>query len=679
MTPGWRRLVWGAGLGLVVVAAVAVATAGRLHGLPAWGTAVLAGLAVAGGLVLDPLKKLIGEWIEQVRGRRRALKAHLRMRGRDGRPRRVRDCRDAVALGVHPATTEGGGARRQPRYVRRDAHDTLRRAFEEGGLVVIEGRSAAGKSRLAYEAMHAYAPDRWLVVPETPEALRELRKAGVALHRAVVWLDDLERYLAAGGLDGGVLDALCPPGRNDVLLLATLRAEARRELTAVDLDSSVRRAAEEVLHRARTVSVPRDLSPDERARAERNRDDPRIAAALDQADQETAAGFAEYLAAGPAALERWRSARDGAHPLAGAIISAAVDARRAGFITPIPANLLEVLYEHYLAPRDRRRHAGSPAFAAALAWAAEPVRGASGCLNAADGGRYDPFDYLTDHAQSTSPATGIPATVWTTVLAYASPQDAYPIAYAAYQARRLEVSEAGYRRAAAAGHATAMNNLAVLLDETGRTDDAEGWWRRAIDAGHITAMRNLGNLMKRQDRTGDAEAWYRRAIDAGHISAMHNLAILLDETGRAEEARAWWRRAADAGHYTAMHELAVRLRRDGPTGEAEEWWRRAAEAGHAAAMRSLGNLLYATGRGEEAETWWRRAADAGMNTTANLGDLLRQTGRTQEAEALYRRAAEDGDATAIRGLAALLRETGRAQEAARWQRRAGKEAAPEDA
>lgn len=665
---GWQRLVASLALGVVVVVAIAAAVAAKVPRLPAWGTASVAGVALVAGLFLDPFKRTASEWIDKPRRQRKVLEAHLRMRGRDGRPRRVRACTDAVALGVHPAATDAPVREGLPPYVRRDVHDDLAQAFAAGGVVVIEGRSASGKSRLAYEAMHEYAPGRWLIVPETTEALREIRKAGVPLRQAVVWLDDLDRYLAGGGLDGGILDALCPPGRSDVLLLATVRSEARRDLSAPDLDSSVKRASEEVFDRAHTVTLHRDLDVRERSRAERLRDDPRISAALDQANRELPAGFAEYLAAGPAALRRWRAARDGEHPVAGAIISAAVDVRRAGITHSVPRALLEELHEHYLAPRDRTGQERLPGFTDGLRWATDPVSGASACLITAGDDRYEPFDYLTDQAQRSGTVTDVPDVVWETLGREVPDEDAYALAFAAYHAGKFAVSEAAYRVAAATGHATAMNNLAVLLNETGRREPAERWWRRAVDAGHVTAMRNLGTLLRDTGRREEAEKWYVRAIDAGHLSAMHNLAVLLADDGREEEAETWWRRAAERGHFTAMDRLAIILRRRGRTDEAEHWWRRAAEAGHANAMRNLGDLLYEAGGTDEG--WWRRATESTTTMANNRGDLLRRMGRTQEAETAYRQAADGGDVVAMRNLAGLLEETGRDGEAQRWRRAA---------
>lgn len=188
-------------------------------------------------------------------------------------------------------------------------------------------------------------------------------------------MDDVERYFAAGGLDAAVLDGLCPRDGTDVAVLATLRAEARSELNAAGQDVSIARAFDEVMRRARIIRLDRRLSEAEVDRAQKLRTDIRIADALDHA---TRAGFAEYLAAGPAILEHWESARRGEHPVAGAIISGAIDARRAGYLT-ITRIVLEQLYIWYLDAQVRFQ-ANLPSFDAALEWAIQPVRGASACL-----------------------------------------------------------------------------------------------------------------------------------------------------------------------------------------------------------------------------------------------------------------------------------------------------------
>ncbi|WP_345441518.1 SEL1-like repeat protein [Actinoallomurus vinaceus] len=566
-------------------------------------------------------------------------------------------------------------------------------------MVIIEGASAAGKSRLAFETIHAYAPKRWLIVPAEATSLREITKAGVVIRRAVIWLDDVERFLVSGGLDGAVLDALCPPGVHDVLVVATLRSEARQELSGAGLEISTARAVEEVMRRARVVALERDLTGPERERAEAFRYDDRIAGALDQT---TGAGFAEYIAAGPAALERWESAKRGENLTAGAIISAAVDARRVGHLTPISRALLERLHFHYLSDREHHRR-DRPSFDDALAWATQLVKGASGCIDSAGDNTFKPFDYLIDHAQRTASLNNIPGPVWSDLASHAPMKVIKAIGAIAYKASLLNISEQAFRRAAdtsdtdamyglglllgqlrrfdeaeiwlrraaEADSTNAMTNLGRLLDELGRADEGEIWLRRAAEADSTNAMTDLGLLLEKLGRAGEAEIWLRRAAEADSTQAMTNLGLLLEELGRFDEAEIWLCRAAEADSTNAMTNLGLLLEKLGRAGEGEIWLRRAAEADDTDAMTPLGLLLAEIGRADEAEIWLRRAAEAdSTNAMIGLGLVLDEIGRADEAETWFRRAAEADDTNAMTGLGLLLEKLGRADEGEIWLRRA---------
>ena len=604
-----------------------------------------------------------------------ALFGQSRLRDGGGRLPKVSECTDPRALGVHAAVRpakhvaghQPGAPGAVPPYVPRDADDSalLADGFASGGLVIIEGPAAAGKTRMAYEAMHRHAPGRQLIVPGDPAALRGLQTAGVRLAETIVWLDDIHDYLAGGGLDGPVLDALCPPGRRDVLLLATLRSEARRTLDAAGLDTTVRRATREVMGRARVIPLSRALTPAERHRAQQQRTaDPRIAAAL---DQHTGSGFAEFLAAAPPILGRWQSVRDST---GGAIITAAVDARRAGVLSPLPRDLLRALHACYLDPR----HAclpGEPGFGDALTWATQPVRGASSCLAPLGGETYEPFDYLLEYAQATGGAHPVPPAAWPVLLTCAAPADMCSLAIAAHEAGHPDISETAFRRAADAGDASSMCNLGVLLDAVGRREEAEEWFRHAVGAGHIAAMDILGTLLEEMGRHNEAERWFRQAAGAGHTGAMDSLGALLHEMGRAQEAEHWYRQAADAGHASAMDNLGALLHEMGRVQAAEHWYWQAAAAGHTGAKYNLGVLLEQADRPEEAAEWYRQAAGAGHTGAVNrLGALLHGMGRVHDAERCYQQAAGTGDTAAMYHLGGLLHGMGRAQDAEHWYRQA---------
>ncbi|NEA68365.1 hypothetical protein [Streptomyces sp. SID12488] len=84
-------------------------------------------------------------------------------------------------------------------------------------------------------------------------------------------------------------------------------------------------------------------------------------------------GVAELLAAGPELVEAWRHAwMPGRHPRAAALVAAAVDARRAGYHRPLPAEILQQLHEGYLVRRGGVE-LRPESFSEALNWALPPT------------------------------------------------------------------------------------------------------------------------------------------------------------------------------------------------------------------------------------------------------------------------------------------------------------------
>src|ERR1700722_3675953 len=92
----------------------------------------------------------------------------------DGRLPFAREITNPVVLGVHqaaavPATEVPESAAGIPAYVPRDVDGQLRECLLAGGFVLLVGDSTAGKSRTAFEALHAL-PGHVLVCPVDREA-----------------------------------------------------------------------------------------------------------------------------------------------------------------------------------------------------------------------------------------------------------------------------------------------------------------------------------------------------------------------------------------------------------------------------------------------------------------------------------------------------------------------------
>ncbi|WP_329175453.1 SEL1-like repeat protein [Streptomyces sp. NBC_01477] len=590
-----------------------------------------------------------------------------------------------ASLRVHPAAVPeapaGGGTVATgafPVYVPRDCDAELDRAVAAGGLVIVEGRSAAGKSRAAAESMQRAAAGRQLLVPEDNASLTALaRRPPGALRDAVVWLDDLERFWAERGLTAHLFNRLAPPGRSDVVVLATLRSEERRQLGRLG-------AFGDLLRLATVVRPAFHPSAAERQRAEEQRADPRIAQWLDRGGD---SGLAEYLAAGPAAVDRWLAGRDGEDLVGAALVSAAVDCHRAGYHRPVPLALLRELCAHYLDPRDVHRAAD---LAASTAWAAEPVSGASSCLIPYEDDTFGAFDYLVDHVQRDEAAPPVPEDVWDRLLVHASGDDLTSVIGASWSdavtTGRPAVMDAGLAHLVREADSEAdFDKIAQLVNAmfvfTGSAQDGrdwptrfEHWLRPHVEAGNTRAMAALGvALLLGTDRPEEGEAWLRRAAAAGDDSAAADLAQVLHEAGRTDDLRTWLDAAIAADRGPVITCFAGELIRRGQPAEAERLLLRAAAAGSAAAVTALASLAAEKGDTGVAARWYERGVALGDPTSqVGLGVLLCRQGRDWErAESLLRAADDAGDPLGAYHLGVQLRPlVGRWQEALDCFRRA---------
>lgn len=439
----WVRLV------AVAVVSAVIGLLAALWGSEAWAGAL--GAAVA-AVVSAAAVGAQTEWQRQAEAARRRPGA-LEIASPGGRFPLVRDLRDPIAVGVHPAETieQGGRVDRVPAYVTRDMEPQLHAALRRGGFVLLVGESTAGKTRAAYEAIRLLHPDQYFVAPSTREAIEVLLDGWEAANGCVVWLDDLERFLGPGGLTTSTLHRLLISDRQ-VLVLATMRSHEydryrdRAETEASGAAQEVWRQGRAVLRQAQVVHVERRWTDTERERARAVTADPRLVRAL-AGDERF--GVAELLAAGPELVEAWQHAWvPGHHPRGAALVAAAVDARRTGYHRPLPAEVLQQLHEGYLVRRGGVE-LRPESFPEAVNWALTPTvpAGANslllgdvelGCLA---------FDYLIDLPAQEA----IPEPVWVAVMDLAPLHEAYTIACNAFLSGEFTLALPALRRAAQAG------------------------------------------------------------------------------------------------------------------------------------------------------------------------------------------------------------------------------------
>jgi tetratricopeptide (TPR) repeat protein len=588
---------------------------------------------------------------------------------------RVRDITDPVRIGVHkaapatgPATAEGAPSTaghapaHAPAYVPRDVDGELRERLRTGGFVLLTGDSTAGKSRAAFEAMTAMLPDHLLLWPAGRDAVAAAFARAAETRRCVLWLDDLEGYLGNGGVTATQIDRLLIGGDHHRVVLATLRTAERQRLLADEAGTSAeaREALREirlVLGQPHEIRVPRMFSKPELARARGLAADPRIAEALAHAD---AYGVPEYMAAGPELFSAWEDARDssdGQHARGAALVTAAIDIRRAGHLTPIPRALLDQVHELYLAGPGRGRIQGEP-LPDAWAWATRRRRATTALLQSDEDDRVEVFDYLVDKVQRrTQPGDYVPEPVVIAAIDAADPADEDSLADTAYYQGRYALAEHGWEIALrhktsspAFGpeHPSTLSNRgdrALMLYRLGRLEEAEAEQRALIAAQQrilgpehentLVSRGNLANTLHDLGRTEESATELRAVLSAQErvLGPEHrvtlinrgNLASALLDLGRTAEAEAEQR---------AVQEIAERVlgAEDGVTLSARE--------NRALALRDLG-------RTAEAETELRAATEIRTRTLgpedprtlvprANLAGVILELGRDAEAEAEFR-------------------------------------------
>ena len=511
-----------------------------------------------------------------------------------GRVPRVRDVTDPTILGVHPAIfapvhagpagtvpVPGGPSvdRRVPAYVPRDIDVRLRESVAAGGFVLLIGDSTAGKTRAMFEAVASTCPGHFLLVPGGRDALPAAVTEATKQYKWVLWLDDLERFLGIGGLSGTAVARLTAlPG--DHAIVGTLRAAEHARLTEIvagvgdDQAAPSARDARDVIDHATTFRLPRLFSASEQMSA-RDRDwDPRIADAIAHAE---GYGIAEYLAAGPGLLNAWLDAwAPGMHPRAAALISAAVDCRRAGLTGSLPRTLLNEIHEEYLAARGGTRLRPEP-LADAWNWATAARGNTTAAPIAIDSAKSGPdewvlvFDYLVDHVQRHPSAENrIPTPTLLASIDYATADEAQAIGQTSLAQGWYDIMGDIFKKAiqrsvvrAGAEHPDTWWLRAKLADvrfDEGFHHEAEAEYRILLEAfagavglDHVDTLKirsNLGTVLFLDGRPNDAEREYRTVLN----KRTKLLGPEDPETLRARELLTWaWN--AQGRHAEAAEEM----------------------------------------------------------------------------------------------------------------------------
>lgn len=579
------------------------------------------------------------------------------------------------------ATAREAGSGAAP-YVPRDADERVRdailHAMEHGcGLVVVEGASKAGKSRLLFEAALATVPDAALIAPMDKLAFQALLRSPPPFDgdSAVVWLDDLEPFLSvtSDGLTPAAL-AIIASWRQPIAVLGTHGGKGARLLPAEAREQLVE-PAREILNRATVVPLLSDLSERELAEAAERY-------APDAIEGMRRHGIGEYMVAGP---ELARKLTTGRHPGGDrcpegeAVTWAAIDWARAGRTTGPSVDEIRALATHYAkVPLE------AESFARGLSWAQRPLY-ASIALVMADPPR--PYDFIVSFVDRELKRPIHPA-AWDALVDAAEGHELLGLGLMAVQRknedRAMRIWERGAdENDAEIAAACALNCSALRLRQDDHVD-SERWVRRALEradgALRGKALSRLGFLLWLRKEHGEAKRALQGALEFPldaviRSTTLGNLADILLKEGDLDAAEAAYLEAASSPEpmqRAGMLDAYGDLRRErGDLVGAEQAYRDAIASGDpvwtATALVDLGAVQMRKGEVTKAEETWRKAIACehdywSNNARVRLAWSLQEHGELAEAEQMLQEAAKCGrdsiEARAHLGLAVLARGQG---------------------
>jgi hypothetical protein len=213
-------------------------------------------------------------------------------------------------------------------YIHRDEEDTIRARLRARRPVLLIGSSMVGKTKMAARVIAEEFGSWPVAIPDSKTVLADLEAKDAALQDSVIWLDDIDRLIGAGGITDGALRQLAARGN---IIVGTIRAKAYDRFRPSD---QLRLPEWDVLSVFEHVFISRDLTQKEQERLARAVDDPDIR------DRIRTVGLGEYVGAAAQVTEALKLGAGGTDPVGYALVLAAADWRRCGMTRPMPSSML---------------------------------------------------------------------------------------------------------------------------------------------------------------------------------------------------------------------------------------------------------------------------------------------------------------------------------------------------
>jgi tetratricopeptide (TPR) repeat protein len=543
-------------------------------------------------------------------------------------------------------------------YIRRDCETKIRKLLESGSPVLLVGSSMVGKTMTAATVIRDLYSQKKIVAPDSKETLSSLDSIESMLNDTVIWLDDINFYIGAGGITGNALQRLANEGN---IVIATIRARAYSRYMP---SSDVKSPEWDVLKTFEKVFLDRELSAAEKERISDSLDDDIIEARISRV------GLGEYVGAAELIDENLKLGPS-VSPVGFAMVRGAADWRRVGIDRPIPGLLLPLLATPYLEEQRRFEDIASDTYATALAWATRDINEEVSLLRRVGEDSFAIFDYALDLISAKS--DDLPDTAWEVVIGAATPAELLSVGYTAWVTYGIfETALAAWSKATESGDAIvwprAAYNIAHMLEHKGQSDDARVFYERAIASEDqeiaAVALSDLGYMRFRDGRTDEAKQIYGWVLDevedrwAVTLTYLR-LGLLSEMQEEASEARDWYDRVARSGYYNLVPRAEIGLAHvdllENDPLSARSHFQKAINSGHPQhapmAAFEFANILVRYDQNREAYAVLRIAIaiwndEISPVAAGMLGQLLEADGEIEAAHAAYTTAAKSGHASA---------------------------------
>lgn len=205
------------------------------------------------------------------------------------------------------------------------------------------------------------------------------------------------------------------------------------------------------------------------------------------------------------------------------------------------------------------------------------------------------------------------------------------------------------------------NNLGILLNQYGRTDEAIPLYRKAekLKPGHSDTYNNLATALQAQGKYEEALEYFNKSmqLDPNNASPHNNLGTLLNSMGRFDEAMIHFKKAAElnATEPRVWYNLGNLFFQKNMADSAEVYYHKALslKPDYPDAMGNLGVVYFGRKDYKTAMSWYEKAIQADpdfRDAHFNIGVAWYYMNDPEKSRAGFTRAAQLGHPGAIQWL-----------------------------